>query len=242
MPDVHIGTSGFSYDHWRGIFYPEGLAKGKWFGYYCENFSTVELNVTFYRLPKDEAFRKWRSDTPDDFRFALKGSRFITHIKRLKDPTEPLKTFMDKAKLLKENLAVILWQLPPNFARDTDRLKIFLKALNKYRRRNVFEFRNESWIDKKVISLLRDEGAGICMADWPPFIDELPATADFVYIRRHGKGGSYDTLYSTGELKRDASSIRKHLKAKRDVFIYFNNDANGYAARNALELRRILRR
>lgn len=242
MPEVHIGTSGFSYDHWRGAFYPEGLAKNKWFGYYCDRFSTVELNVTFYRLPKDEAFKKWRSETPDDFRFALKGSRFITHIKRLKDPADPLKTFMARARLLKEKLAVILWQLPPNFTRDTDRLKVFLKALRKYRRRNVFEFRNESWIDGKVVSLLKDEGAGICMADWPPFIDELPATADFVYIRRHGQGGSYATCYTTEELKKDAQRIRDHLRKKRDTFIYFNNDAMGYAARNALELKRMLRR
>jgi uncharacterized protein YecE (DUF72 family) len=242
MPEAHIGTSGFSYDHWRGAFYPEGLAKGKWFGYYCERFSTVELNVTFYRLPKEETFQKWRSETPDGFKFALKGSRFITHIKRLRDPAEPLKTFMERARILREKLAVILWQLPPNFKKDTERLKFFLKALKKYRRRNVFEFRNESWIDKEVISLIKEEGAGICMADWPPFIDKLPATADFAYIRRHGREGSYATRYTAEELKRDAQRIRKHLREKRDTFIYFNNDAMGYAARNALELKGMLRR
>jgi uncharacterized protein YecE (DUF72 family) len=242
MPEAHIGTSGFSYDHWRGAFYPEGLAKSKWFSYYCERFSTVELNVTFYRLPKEDAFKRWHSETPDGFKFALKGSRFITHIKRLKDPTEPLKMFMERARVLREKLAVILWQLPPNFKKDTERLKGFLKALKKYRRRNAFEFRHESWLDDGVIALLMEENACMCMADWPPFIDELPVTADFVYIRRHGKGGNYDTLYSTDELKKDARRIREHLKAKRDVFIYFNNDAMGYAARNALELKERLKK
>ncbi|MGD8351743.1 MAG: DUF72 domain-containing protein, partial [Nitrospirota bacterium] len=177
MPDVLVGTSGFSYRHWRGTFYPEGLAQKNWLGYYCERFPTVELNVTFYRLPKEEAFRKWRSETPERFLFALKGSRFITHIKRLKDPADPLKTFMDRIRPLGPKIGVLLWQLPPNFKRDTERLKGFLKALRRYRRRSVVEFRNESWLEGEVFDLLKDEGVGLCMADWPPFVDELPITA-----------------------------------------------------------------
>jgi uncharacterized protein YecE (DUF72 family) len=242
MPEVRIGTSGFSYPHWRGPFYPEGLAQRKWFDYYCERFDTVELNVTFYRLPREEAFAKWRSDSPEGFRFALKGSRFITHIKRLRDPREPLKKFMQGIRPLKEKCAVVLWQLPPNFKKDTERLRGFLKALKKYRRRNVFEFRHDSWVDDEVTALLIEENACMCMADWPPFVDELPATADFVYIRRHGKGGGYDTLYSRKELQKDAGRIKRYLKEKRDVFIYFNNDAMGYAARNAMDLKGMLGR
>lgn len=241
MPDVLIGTSGFSYNHWRGTFYPEGLAQKKWFKFYCENFPTVELNVTFYRLPREETFKKWHSETPEDFRFALKGSRFITHIKRLDDPADPLRTFMQRVRPLRSKLAVLLWQLPPNFERDTERLKGFLKALKKYRRRNVFEFRNETWIDGEVISLLEEENACMCMADWPPFVDNLPATANFIYIRRHGHGGSYSTCYSNKELRNDAQRVKKYLRQNRDVFIYFNNDAWGYAPRNALELREILK-
>jgi uncharacterized protein YecE (DUF72 family) len=241
MPDVLIGTSGFSYKHWRGTFYPEGLAQKNWLGYYCERFSTVELNVTFYRLPKEGAFRKWRTETPEYFLFALKGSRFITHIKRLRDPSEPLKTFMDTIRPLGPKIGALLWQLPPSFKRDTERLKGFLKALRRYRRRSAVEFRNESWLEDEVFDLLRDEGVGLCMADWPPFVDELPITADFTYIRRHGRGGSYDTSYSSDELKNDARRIRKYRRNKKDTYIYFNNDAEGYAPQNALELKRILK-
>ncbi len=241
MPRVLVGTSGFSYKHWRGPFYPKDLAQKKWFEFYCDNFQTVELNVTFYRLPAESTFRKWRFETPEHFKFALKGSRFITHIKRLKDPADPLKTFMNVVRPLGTKLGIVLWQLPPNFKKDTDRLNSFLKALKKYRRKNAFEFRHESWVDKNVVDLLRDENICICMADWPPFVDDLPATADFVYIRRHGRGGSYDTCYANEELESDAKRIRKYLRQKKDVFIYFNNDARGYAPRNALELKRILK-
>lgn len=240
MPKAHVGTSGFSYRHWRGTFYPVNLAQKDWLDYYCKVFSTVELNVTFYRLPRLDTFKKWYSETPKYFKFALKGSRFITHIKRLKDPAEPLETLMRQIRPLRSKLAVVLWQLPPNFEMDTERLKRFLKALKKYKRRNVFEFRNKTWIDNEVIGLLREENACMCMADWPPFVEDLPVTADFVYIRRHGKGGSYDTSYTTRELKRDAKRIKEYLRHKKDVFIYFNNDARGYAAQNALELKKIL--
>lgn len=242
MPEACVGTSGFSYQHWRGAFYPEGLSPAKWFGYYCEQFSTVELNVTFYRLPAETTLQKWHAETPEEFKFALKGSRFITHIKRLKEPAEPLETFMERAKILRKKLAVVLWQLPPNFRKDTERLKGFLKVLRPYGTRNVFEFRDETWIDEEVMELLKREKAALCMADWPPFIEELPATADFVYIRRHGKGGSYATRYTHKELEKDAKRIKKFLRQKRDVFIYFNNDAMGYAAQNALELKKILRK
>ncbi len=241
MSNAYVGTSGFSYKHWRGSFYPEDLAQSKWFRYYCDNFSTVELNVTFYRLPKKETFMKWHSETPEDFKFSLKGSRFITHIKRLKDPVDPLKTFMGAIRPLGPKIGVVLWQLPPNFKKDTDRLKDFLKALRRYRRRAVLEFRHETWIDEKVFGLLKDEGIGLCMADWPPYVNNLPITSDYVYIRRHGKGGNYDTLYTRSELNNDAKRIRYHLKRKKDVFIYFNNDAFGYAAQNALELKEILK-
>jgi uncharacterized protein YecE (DUF72 family) len=240
MPRKHIGCSGFLYDHWRGSFYPEGLAKSRWFGYYTEKFSTVELNVTFYRLPRKETFVKWREETPGGFTFALKGSRFITHVKRLKDPGQPVRTFMGLALLLKEKLGVVLWQLPPNFGKDTERLAGFLEALRPYGVRNAFEFRNETWVDREVAALIRREGHALCMADWPPFVDDLPVTGDFVYMRRHGRGGSYDTCYTEGELRHDAERVRRYLGMKKDVFVYFNNDAHGYAPRNVLELREML--
>lgn len=236
MASLRIGCSGFLYNHWKGNFYPEGLSKSHWLEYYCKKFSTVELNVTFYRLPEKETFLKWYSSTPDDFVFSLKGSRLITHVKRLKDCEEPIEAFFSRASLLKDKLGVILWQLPPGFEMDLGRLKHFLETIRPYLKRNTFEFRNRTWINKEVFNLLEKENVALCMADWPEFLDELPLTADFVYIRRHGEGGSYSTSYSIESLKEDARRIKAHLRQKKDVFIYFNNDAFGYAPRNAAQL------
>lgn len=236
VADLRIGCSGFLYDHWRKNFYPEDLTKSYWLEYYCKRFSTVELNVTFYRLPERETFTKWYLSTPEGFTFSLKGSRFITHVKKLKDCAEPLEAFFSRASLLKEKLGAILWQFPPTFTMDLERFKEFLEALKPYFMRNTFEFRNKTWINKKVIDLLEKENAGLCMADYPEFLDKLPLTADFVYIRRHGENGSYATSYSTESLKGDAKIIKSYLKQKKDVFIYFNNDAFGFAPRNAAEL------
>lgn len=236
MADFRIGCSGFLYDHWRGNFYPENLSKTNWFEYYSKHFSTVELNVTFYRLPEKETFIKWYSLTPEGFIFSLKGSRFITHVKKLKDCSEPLDVFFSRALVLKEKLGVILWQLPPNFGADIERLENFLEALKPYNGRNTFEFRNKTWINKKVINLLQKNNVALCMADYPEFLNKLPVTADFVYIRRHGKDGSYATCYSIDSLKKDAKLIKSYLRQKKDTFIYFNNDASGYAPQNATEL------
>ncbi|OGW53462.1 MAG: hypothetical protein A2Y81_04245 [Nitrospirae bacterium RBG_13_43_8] len=236
MADLKIGCSGFLYEHWRKNFYPNDLSKSYWLEYYSRHFSTVELNVTFYKLPDRETFLKWYYSTPEDFVFSLKGSRFITHIKKLKDCAEPLDAFFSRATLLKEKLGAILWQLPPTFAADIERLKDFIEMLNPYCLRNTFEFRNKTWMDKKVFDLLKKEKSALCMADWPDFLDKLPLTADFVYMRRHGEEGSYATSYSTESLEKDAKKIKSYLRQKKDVFIYFNNDAFGYAPKNALDL------
>lgn len=242
MAEVRIGCSGFLYNHWRGKFYPEDLPRIHWLEYYSKHFSTVELNVTFYRLPGREVFAKWYSSTPEDFLFSLKGSRFITHVKKLKDCSEPIEAFLSRASVLKEKLGIILWQLPPNFGLDVERLKNFLNELKPYSLRNTFEFRNKTWINKKVFNLLEKENAALCMADYPEFVNKLPLTADFVYVRRHGKEGSYSTSYSIDFLKKDAKFIRTHLRKKKDVFIYFNNDANAYATKNAAELIDLLKK
>jgi len=236
VADARIGCSGFLYDHWRGNFYPEDLSKNHWLEYYCKRFSTVELNVTFYRLPERETFAKWYLSTPENFVFSLKGSRFITHVKKLRDCAEPIEAFFARASVLKEKLGVILWQFPPNFNCDIERLKDFFEALRPYGMRNTFEFRNKNWISKKVANLLEKENAAFCMADHPAFLHDLSMTADFVYIRRHGKNGSYATLYAPEMLKEDAKFIKACLKQKKDVFLYFNNDAHGYAPKNAVEL------
>jgi len=240
MVKVNIGCSGFMYNHWLRTFYPEEIPKRRWFEYYSGIFDTVELNVTFYRLPKAETFQKWYDITPKTFSFSLKGSRFITHIKRLNEPRDALKRFFDAVMNLKEKLSVILWQLPLGMKYEPGRFSDFISLLENYRVRNAFEFRHESWINGDTIDALKKSGYALCMTDWPEFNKEHPLTADFVYMRRHGYGGSYNTCYSREDLKKDARKIRDYLKKGTDVYIYFNNDANGYAPKNALELKELL--
>ncbi|NOY39115.1 MAG: DUF72 domain-containing protein [Nitrospirae bacterium] len=242
MAKVKIGCSGFMYNHWKGVFYPEGLPKKKWFQYYTGVFDTVELNVTFYRLPKQESFAGWYKKSPEGFSFSIKGSRYITHVKRLEGPEEALERFFNVALNLKDKLSVVLWQFPPGFGLDYRRLEKFLYLLRNYRVRHAFEFRHPDWIVPEVTGLLKEEGHAFCMADWPGFINELPVTAEFVYIRRHGHGGRYDSCYSASELRKDASRIDGYLKRGLDVYMYFNNDAFGYAPKNAVELKELLGR
>ncbi len=236
MPEPLIGCSGFNYRDWKGNFYPAELPQKKWLEYYCGVFRTVELNVTFYRLPLVKTFEKWYSETPPDFAFSLKGSRFITHIKRLKEPEAPLDLFFKRALNLREKLKVVLWQFSPSFKIDLERLRRFIKLLECYPVRNTLEFRNESWITESTIDLCRACKVALCMADWPEFLDNLPVTSDFVYIRRHGEGGSYATSYSKMVLRKDAGRLKNCVKDGKDVFIYFNNDFHGYAPKNAREL------
>lgn len=240
MPKYKIGCSGFLYDSWRGNFYNEFLPQRRWLFSYAEKLDTVELNVTFYRLLKKEAFERWHKETPPQFSFSLKGSRFITHIKKLKDVELPLSTFFNTTAPLMEKLEVVLWQLPPNFKVNLKNLEAFIEAIRPYPVRHVFEFRHKSWISKRVFKLLSGSNIAVCMADWPEFINELPLTADFVYMRRHGEFGSYATDYTTEQLKKDAKRIKAYLKLDKDVYVYFNNDAVGYAPKNAMELKGIL--
>ena len=240
MPKYRIGCSGFLYESWKGAFYPEDLPHKKWLSFYQEKFNTVELNVTFYRLLKKEAFERWYKETPPDFTFCLKGSRFISHVKKLKDVELPLSTFFNVTAPLMEKLDVILWQLPPNLKLNIKNLEDFIENLKQYPVRHVFEFRHKSWLSKKVSKLLSAANIAVCMADWPDFIDDLPVTADFVYLRRHGEGGNYSTNYTPEQLKHDAKRIKEYLKQGKDVYFYFNNDAFAYAPKNAIELRTIL--
>lgn len=241
MPKYRIGCSGFLYDSWKGAFYPEDLPHRRWLSFYMEKLNTVELNVTFYRLLKKEAFERWYKETTPDFVFCLKGSRFITHVKKLKDVELPLSTFFNATAPLLEKLGVILWQLPPNLKLNMKNLEDFIENLKRYPVRHAFEFRHKSWLTKKVISLLSASNIALCMADWPDFINELPVTANFVYIRRHGEGGNYATNYSPEQLKNDAKKIKEYLKQGKDVYYYLNNDAFAYAPKNALELNEILK-
>ena len=253
-----VGTSGFIYPHWGGgVFYPEDLPQRRWLEYYAGHFDTAELNVTFYRLPTEGAFRSWYKRTPKGFAFALKGSRFITHIKRLKDCQGPLESYFDRARLLKEKLSVVLWQLPPRYKKDTQRLKTFIKSLKPYTAcRHAFEFRDASWVAEEVYELLGEADMALCEADWPGMPQSTlngPVTASpvpiryrasFVYLRHHGPGGEwglYSGCYSKAFLREEAERIKALLKQGRSVYIYFNNDAEGWAVRNALELKEILK-
>jgi len=240
MPKYRIGCSGFLYDSWKGSFYPEDLPHRKWLSFYMGKFKAVEINVTFYRLLKKEAFERWYKETPKDFTFCLKGSRFVTHVKKLKDVELPLSTFFNATAPLLEKLDVILWQLPPNLKLNMKNLEDFIANLKLYSVRHVFEFRNKTWLTKKVFNLLSEANIAVCMSDWPPFLDDSPVTADFVYIRKHGEGGSYATNYTTEQLKDDARKIKEYLKQGKDVYYYFNNDAFAYAPKNAHELKTIL--
>ena len=230
-----IGTSGWHYEHWRGLFYPEGLAKPGWLKFYAEQFNTLELNNSFYHLPTEKAFNNWRDSSPQGFVFAVKVSRFITHIKKLRNTGEAQDTFLSRARLLGRKLGPLLYQLPPGMSRNDAVLESFLSGLpTGYR--HVFEFRHRSWIDDDVFELLRRHNAGLCVFDMPGFTCPLLATSDFAYIRFHGSTGLYWSCYSEEELEDWATKISALGKNLDAVYIYFNNDAQGFAIENARTL------
>lgn len=243
MPEekTYIGTSGFMYKHWHdGVFYPKDLKQDKWLSYYCDYLDSVELNVTFYRLPLPSVIDRWHNNTPKDFTFSAKGSRFITHTKLLKDPLPNLEKYFSTVKRLKNKLSVVLWQLPPKFEKDLDRLSNFVKHLKKIAPcRQAFEFRHPSWFCNDVFNILKSENIAICRADWPECSKNAPFIADFVYIRKHGATGMlYGGCYSESQLKNEALTIRN---TRKDYYIYFNNDAQGWAVKNAVKLKEIIK-
>lgn len=239
MPEYHVGTSGWHYEHWMGLFYPEKLAKSKWLEFYTQHFITVELNNSFYHLPSEKAFVNWREASSNGFIFALKVSRFITHIKRLRNVEEPLQNFLSRVDFLQDKLGPLLYQLPPNMKRNDGTLEAFLAILPP-QYRHVFEFRHESWIDDGVFDILRRRNAGLCVFDMPDFTCQVVATADFAYIRFHGSAGLYWSCYSDNELSDWAKKIAELGGNLKAVYIYFNNDAEAYAVRNAKTMAQLL--
>ena len=237
----YIGTSGWHYDHWRYRFYPEKLAKAQWLEFYAGSFTTVELNNSFYRLPSEAAFATWHDSSPANFTFAVKVSRFITHIKRLRDTKEAVEKFVARAKILKEKLGPLLYQLPPNMRRDDERLESFLSTLPQGMR-HVFEFRHQSWLDDKVFEILRRHNVGLCVFDMPSLDCPLVATANFAYIRFHGSTGLYWSCYSDEELAGWAKRLANLAANLEAIYIYFNNDAEAFAVRNAITLSGYLQR
>lgn len=248
MFKLFIGTSGWNYPHWQGVFYPQNLAQRKWLQYYVKFFNSVELNVTFYRLVQKKTFQNWYIRTPKDFYFVVKGSRFITHIKKMKGIEESLNLFMDNVIELKEKLAAILWQFPPSFKKDLKRLEKFLKLISHSKIRQVFEFRNNTWFDKDLYTLLKKYNTSLCIAHSSRFPCVREVTADFLYLRFHGGESLYSSNYSDKEL-REWASFAKKFSAKggsasgrrnKDILAFFNNDAYGYAVKNALRFRELL--
>ncbi len=237
--DYIIGTSGWHYEDWRDIFYPPKLAKADWLEFYARHFHTVELNVTFYRLPSENAVANWYKSSPPGFTFAVKVSRFITHIKRLKDIEEPLDNFLKRIKILGEKLGPLLYQLPPNMHRNDEVLESFLAQLPRGLR-HVFEFRHESWLDDEVFQILRRYNVGLCVFDMPKRTCPVAATADFAYVRFHGSDALYSSNYSDEELADWAKKLAKLAERLETIYIYFNNDVEGFALNNARTLRTYL--
>jgi uncharacterized protein YecE (DUF72 family) len=235
-----IGTSGWSYANWRGTFYPKGLKPAEWLPHYARHLSSVELNASFYRLPSEAMLKGFVARTPDTFLFAIKGSRLITHLKRLRDCEEALATFLARIDLLGARGGPVLFQLPPNFPAEPARLGAFL-ALLPAGRRFAFEFRDPSWHDEAVYERLRSQGAAFVPFDLAGLCGPRVVTSDFVYVRLHGHQRRYRGAYDPALLQDWAAWLRAQLAEGRDVHVYFDNtDEADHAVRDATRLDALL--
>jgi uncharacterized protein YecE (DUF72 family) len=237
---LFIGTSGWMYKHWRDTFYPEEIHNKDMLNYYSKKFNTVEVNNTFYKLPNKTVVENWRDQTPQEFIFALKANRYITHMKNLKDGKEPVKNFINIIRNMDKKLGPILFQLPPQWNLNFERIKNFIEILpDEFT--YAFELRNSSWYSDKVYELFRDNNIALCFhdisgQDFPQII-----TADFVYIRFHGPEGNYYGKYTKEHLEQWSKKIINWLEEDLIIFVYFNNDAYGRAIENAQELENIIK-
>ncbi len=236
--NIRIGTSGWSYNHWKGVFYPESLSKNKWLEFYSKYLDTVEINSTFYRKFKETTYKNWFKRTPENFIFSLKIPKLITHNKRLKETENEIEEFITITKSLKNKLRIYLIQLPPSFKFDYTTLKDFFQLINNYDYKFTIEVRNKTFNNEMFFQLLNDFNIALCISDtanrYPLFME---ITANFVYIRLHGSKKLYASKYSKEELEFWAKKI---LEWGKDTFIYFDNDFEGHAPQNALELKKIL--
>jgi len=236
MNRVFVGTSGWIYKEWGGFFYPHELQEDH-LEFYAKRFNSVEINASFYRLPTPDMVRAWYRRTPSDFRFAVKGSRFITHLKRLKVERGSIKVFFDRARLLKEKCGPILWQLPPTLEFDPERLDLFLKTVPT-RFRHAVEFRHASWYEHgDTYEILHKHHTAHVWLSSQRMPMNLTSTTDFVYIRFHGLEGGAAHDYTAEELKPWAEQCRRCISADMEVHAYFNNDVNTRAPGNAQMLR-----
>ncbi len=236
---IHIGTSGWHYKHWVGTFYPAGTKDAEQLAYYLKFFKTVELNNSFYHLPPPQTFKNWKKAVPGDFVFAVKGSRYISHMKKLNVEKESINIFFDSANKLQEKLGPVLFQLPPNWKINTERLAQFLRKLPKTHQ-YAFEFRNQTWYEEEVYALLRKYNCAFCIYELEHHLSPIITTADFVYVRLHGPDGKYAGSYTDAKLKKWAKLCEQWQQQGKDVYVYFDNDQLGYAAFNAQTLQKFI--
>ncbi len=241
MASVRVGCSGWNYKSWRGRFYPAEVPASCWLEYYAARFDTVEINNTFYRLPERDTFEAWRRRVPPSFLAAIKASRFLTHMRRLRDPDEPLARMFSRASALGPVLGPVLYQLPASLTVDRERLGAFLAALppacDGRPLRHVLEFRDPSWYRDDIFELLDAHQVALCVHDKQGSALEGPFVGPFVYVRFHGPTGTYSGSYSQSRLKRWAERLADQVRKGRGVFAYFNNDPDAAAVGNAATLR-----
>lgn len=240
-PQIRVGCCGWNYKHWRGIFYPRELGPGEWFGFYARRFDTVEINNTFYKLPEAQVFDGWRQQAPTGFLYAVKASRFLTHMKKLKDAAEPLANILGRARQLGRHLGPVLYQLPPGWRCNEERLAEFL-ALLPDDLRHVLEFRERSWYAPGILRMLAQRSVSLCVHDMPDSATGPMALGPAAYVRFHGAGGKYTGSYTEAELRPWAEWLAEQHGSGREVYAYFNNDIGGYAIGDALRLREMLAR
>jgi uncharacterized protein YecE (DUF72 family) len=236
MAQIRIGCSGWQYKHWREIFYPKGLAQTRWFAFYADHFDTVEINSSFYHLPKATTFEKWRDQAPPGFCYAIKANRFITQAKKLLDCEEPMERMMSATRHLGGRLGPMLYQLPPSLKLDLERLAAFLPLLPKDVT-NIFEFRDKSWYVPETFDLLDRHGVGFCVHDMRGSASERIAVGKAAYVRFHGGGGKYWGRYSDDRLMSWAEWMVEQKRSGRSVWAYFNNDIHGHALDDAQTLK-----
>jgi uncharacterized protein YecE (DUF72 family) len=235
--NLYIGCSGWYYNDWIKTFYPNNLDKREWLIFYSKHFNSVEVNSTFYRFPNINMVEGWYNKTPKNFYITLKANRQITHIKKLKNVNHLLKNFYQYANFIKDKLGCILFQLHPNIKKDIKLLEEFINILDE-KKKNVIEFRNISWYNKKVYNILEENNIGFCIVSAPKLPEKVIITANFGYIRFHGKKNWYNYKYSKNELNRWVKKI-KNINLN-ELFIYFNNDYNAYAVSNCKQLKYLL--
>jgi uncharacterized protein YecE (DUF72 family) len=237
---VRIGTSGWEYRDWAGDFYPRNLPRDRWFEHYAEHFDTVELNNPFYRLPDGGVFDAWQRRAPSGFTYAVKASRYLTHIKRLREPEEPMQRLWSRASRLGEHFGPVLYQLPPRWKPNLDRLQAFLAVVPRHDQ--AIEFRDRRWYRPEISRAIDDAGCAVCLHDMAGSTPPLVPVGPFVYVRFHGAGERYGGRYSSQRLSAWADRIVAWASQGRPVWAYFNNDIGGHAVRDAARLRDMVAR